>query len=211
MQKKKVANSKLLIYNGYKLFTKNFAFNKKSLFLLFFLFAFPAISFSQQLRAGLYGVSEFPVGELSKYYSNVLGEGLSAELSVMENFGISADFQIALALPKNDKIVFTKQFSQSLGLWYSLFLGQSGFSFEPSVEFGCLIQETNTVMKQNNATDKLYFDFIARITPSFRFRHENFLDNKVEVSISPVFSFVPQKKNILTYIGARAGLTYIFN
>ena len=129
----------------------------------------------------------------------------------MENVGLLARFQIAVALPKNERIIYTKQITQSLGVWYSLLFGETGFAFEPSVEFGCIIQKSSIVSQQDNIPEKLYFDFVSQINPSFRFRHPDFLDDRVEVELSPVFTIIPQKNNILTYIGARIGLLYLFD
>ena len=190
---------------------KRIARCKKFLIFLFCLFAFSSFAFSQQLRAGLYGSSQFPLGEVSEYYSNVLAEGLSAELSLLENFGLVTRFQFALALPKNEKILYTKQFTQSLGAWYSLKFGESGFSFEPSLELGCMIQESNVVQQEASLPNKLYYDLAVQVNPSFRFSHPEFLDNRVEIDLSPVVTIVPQKKSVLTYIGARIGALYLFN
>ena len=185
--------------------------NKKSVFLILFLFVFTSISFSQQLRAGLYASSEFPVGEVSEYYTNVLAEGVCAELSLLENLGLITRLQFAVALPKDERILYTKQITQSLGLWYSLPLGESGFSFEPSVEFGCMVQESNVVQQNGSVPNKLYFDFEVQVNPSFHFSHENFLDNRLEIVLSPELTVVPQKNIVLTYIGAQLGVLYLFD
>lgn len=193
------------------LFRKSFLMNKKSVFLILFLFVFSSFGFSQQLRAGLYASSEFPVGEVSEYYTNVLAEGVCAELSLLENLGLITRLQFAVALPKDERILYTKQITQSLGLWYSLPLGESGFSFEPSVEFGCMVQESNVVQQNGSVPNKLYFDFEVQVNPSFHFSHENFLDNRLEIVLSPELTVVPQKNIVLTYIGAQLGVLYLFD
>ena len=191
-------------------FIKRTAICKKSLFFAFYLFVFSSFAFSQQLRAGLYGSSQFPLGEVSDYYSNVVAEGVSAELSLMDNFGLLARFQFAVALPKDERILYTKQFTQSLCLWYSLKFGESGFSFEPSVEAGCMVQESNVIQQAGSLPNKLYFDLAVQVNPSIRFSHPKFLDNRVELDLSPVVTVVPQKESVLTYIGARIGLLYLY-
>ncbi len=193
------------------LFIKHIAICKKSVLFFLYLLLCSTFAFSQQLRAGLNASSQFPLGEVSEYYSNVLAEGFSAELSIIENFGLVTRFQIAAALPKDKRILYTKQFTQSFGVWYSLKLGESSFSFEPSVEIGCMIQESNIVQQEGSFPNKLYFDLAVQLNPSFRFSHPEFLDNRVELELSPVVTVVPQKKSVLTYIGARIGALYFFN
>ena len=202
-----------IVYNLYMLISKSISIikNKKTILFVSFLFFFSVNIFSQQLRCGIYGVSQFPVGEASEYFINTSGEGVSAELSFFKNFGGSVRIQYSFVFPKDERIESSRQFAQLFGLWYRFPLGEKGFAFQPIFEFGFINQETKFDKDYGSLSKDNYMDVMVQFSPSFRFRNKRFLDNRVEIEFSPLWSIIPEQTIGLPFIGARLSIIYIFN
>ncbi len=183
----------------------------KKWLLIFSLFFIPFFVFSQSARTGVYGISQFPVGESSEYFVNASGGGISAEFGFSEKFGESVHIQYLSVFPKNKIIISSWQLTSLIGIWYNVSIGESGFSFQPCVEAGLIYQGSKTKEEYGKLSQRAFTDFIFQMCPSFRFKHEKFLNNHIEVELSPVWSIIPQQSGGLSFIGARLGLMYVFD
>ncbi len=174
--------------------------------ILLFLCSF---AFSQHLRAGVYGLEQVPIGKSSNFFRNSAGVGLSAELGFSDKFGESVRFQYANIIPNDDRIQSSWQFAALLGVWYNAAFGESGFSFQPSIEFGIIFEGTKNKEDYGTLDQRAYTDFLFQLCPSFRYKNEAFLNNHIEIEFTPVWSIIPQKVTSLCFIGVRLGIIYV--
>lgn len=192
----------LVIYRNIKL--------KKFFFLLIYFFI-SYKAFSQNVRTGIYGVSQFPLGEASEYFLNASGGGLGAEFGFSDKFGDSVRVQYSAVIPKNEIIESSWQLTFLIGVWYGIPIGETGFSFQPCIDAGIMYQGSKIREGYGELSQRAYPTFIFQLCPSFRFKHEKFLARHMEIELSPVWSLVPQQTGGLSFVGARLGLMYFID
>ena len=183
----------------------------KNLFFLLILFFIPCKTFSQNVRTGIYGVSQFPLGNASEYFLNASGGGLGAEFGFSDKFGESVRIQYSTVIPKNEIIKSSWQFTFLIGIWYGVSIGETGFSFQPCIDAGIMYLGSTTKEGYGKLSQRAYPTFIFQVCPSFRFKHEKFLARRLEIELSPVWSLVPQQTGGISFIGARLGLMYFID
>lgn len=187
--------------------TGSFKLTKLILALAFFMLPCSLCGFN--LRAGFYGTSQFPIGEASNYFINASGTGLVADFGFFENFGQTLRLQWANVIPKNDKIISAWQLVGLMGLWYAVPFGDSGFSFEPSIEAGLMYQGAKIQDGYGELPKRAYTDFVLQLCPSFRYKIEKLFNNHLQIELSPTWSIIPQSSGGLVFAGARLGFLYI--
>lgn len=179
--------------------------------LLFLFFSFSSVNlFARHIGTGIYGISKVPIGNAADYFTDALGGGLSFEFSLSEMFGETLRMEYCPIIPKNDTIIQAWQFTQFLGLWYSMPFSQTGFSFKPEIELGLIFQGARLDAEYGELPQKAYVDFIFQFSPSLRFKNKKLLNERLELEWSPIFSFVTQKRGGLAFLGVRLGVQYIF-
>lgn len=192
----------LVIYRNIKL---------KKFFFLLILFFISYNAFSQNARTGVYGVSQFPLGEASEYFLNASGGGLGAEFGFSDKFGESVRVQYSTVIPKNKIIKSSWELTFLIGFWYEVTIGETGFSFQPCIDAGIMYQGSTTKEGYGKLSQRAYPTFIFQVCPSFRFKHEKFLARHMEIELSPVLSLVPQQTGALSFVGTRLGLMYFID
>lgn len=179
--------------------------------VLFLFFVFSSVNlFARHIGTGVYGISKVPIGDAADYFADALGGGLSFEFSLSEMFGETLRMEYCPIVPKNETITSAWQFTQFLGFWVSVPFSETGFWFKPEVELGLIFQGASLDAEYGELPKKAYVDFLFQFSPSFRFKTERLLDERLEFEWSPIFSFVTQKKGGLAFLGVRLGLQYIF-
>lgn len=179
------------------------------LFLLFLLM--PANTFGYSIRTGAYLTNQSPIGEAFDYFTNAFGGGIAAEFDNTRYFGESLRIQGAGLMPKDECLESAWQFSQYIGIWYLIPFEQSGFAFQPSVELGLMFQGAKTKEGYGTLPQKAYTDFSFQFSPSFRYKNENILSNKLEIEMTPTFTLIVQKTGGLAFLGLRIGALYILD
>ena len=180
------------------------------LFSILFLFANVRIH-SQGFRAGVFGVSQFCLGDNSEYFLNASGLGLSGEFAFFKHFGISATGQYAQVIPaSNSPIVFANQITFFLGIWGRVPLFGGNISLQQSIEPGMIYQSAKVKSEYDPISSKPYTDFVIQIVSSFRYSPPALWEGALEFEIAPVYTFIPMKKNVISDFGARLGVFYKF-
>lgn len=197
-----------------KVIKNHILYNKKkilflNLFLIFFLMG-PYRLTADSIKAGVYAESLFPIGDLSEYFINASGGGICLEIPLYENFGASARFQYHAIIPNSSKIQSAWQMSELIGVWYNKPL-VNGFAIQPSIEFGLVYQGAKLAEEFGELPEENYTDFAIHMSPSFRYRSDFLLKNRLEVELSPVCTIMPQSNQITAFLGIRLGLLYLFN
>lgn len=197
------------------LLIKSITINKKVfckiiLLSIILFFVTPSV-FAQHVRTGVYGISQIPVGDAASYFLNASGGGVSAEFSFFQNFGQSIRVHYSSVIPKDERILSAWQFTSLLGLWFYKPLGNAGFAFQPSVEMGILYQGAEIKEGYGKMPLRAYVDFEMQLCPSFRFKNPKFLNNSLEIELSPTFCLIPQKTESFLFVGGRLGLIYVFS
>lgn len=183
----------------------------KRFFILFILFIFATKVFSHQIKTGIYGLSQFPIAEAADYFINSSGGGINAEMCFSNHIGGTIRVQYSNVIPKGDRIISAWQLTELLGILYEIPLGSNGFSFQPAIEFGLMYQGAKTNDGYGKLSHRAYTDFIFQICPSFRYKNEKLLNKHIEIELSPLWTLIPEKTIGMSFIGARLGITYIFD
>ena len=197
------------------LLIKSITLNKKvfcKVFLLSIILFFltPSV-FAQHARTGVYGITQFPIGDAADYFLNASGGGACAEFGFRQNFGQSIRVHYSSVIPQDERILSAWQFTSLLGLWFNKPLGNAGFAFQPSVEMGILYQGAKIKEGYGQMPLRAYVDFEMQLCPSFRFKNPKFLNNSLEIELSPTFCLIPQKTESFLFVGGRLGLIYVFS
>ena len=184
---------------------------RKILIIFLFLFFVPFYLNSQILKAGVFGITQFPIGNGTDLFINASGGGIDAEMKFYKNFGMSVSLQGAGVIPKNENISSSWQVTPFVGLLYYIPIGSSDFAFEPMLELGLMFQGSTIKKGFGTLSNKMYVDFVLQAAPSFRFKNERILNSCLEFEFSPLLCFVPEKKENIIYTGIRLGVKYLFD
>ena len=168
------------------------------------------------LAIGVFGTNQYGIGEWSNWATATAGGGISLEytlpviLPANLDLGVSIHAEYSHLFPKADSSL--KSCNDIIaygGAWLRIpfLLGNARFAFQPEIGYGMTIH--NAEGQKGSKAKGLYSDQMFSVSPAIRWIPPKV--DSLEVEVSPLYTFAPEKDHSLSQIGARIGLIFHFD
>ena len=178
-------------------------------FFLSIIFLFSSRLYSQEVRIGASGVSQFFLDSEETLFTNATGGSVCAELAFNNSFGESVRFQYEKLFTDEHMINSAQQISMLLGLWGRMPFAADFIFLQPSIEAGIVYQMVE-LSGESSMPDEAYTDFIMQIGLGVRFVPVKLMKGKIDFEIAPVYTIIPMSDKVFQYAGARLSIFYVF-
>lgn len=189
---------------------------KKSVLVVFIIFLFTGSIMSAEravLATGVHFNNQFPIGKAAEYTNFTFGLGWDTWFFLPDflpehhsmGFFTEIQWQIINAPPKEIAYIYSTEFTG--GIFYRYRFKNTDFSIQPNIGYGVALHFLDSKKEYPFFPSGLYTDQLLELSLGFIYSGNN-EEHPFELVVTPVYTLMPEYKNILQLLGLRAGFMY---